>query len=639
MTDDGLIGAFTVQWTQDSGPGAVVFADSTSVTTGATIPMEGIYVLRLTANDGQLAASDTMTISASSGNQAPLVEAGVSQAITLPNSAILDGTVEDDGLPTSTITTTWSKLSGPGTVTFANANAEDTTASFSVAGNYVLRLVANDGLLTASDTVAISVSPIPNVAPAVNAGLDQAITLPDSATLDGTVTDDGLPSNTLVITWTKLSGPGNVTFADANAVDTTASFSLPGEYVLNLTAYDGALTESDSIAISVAPLPNTAPVVNAGPDQNITLPGSATLDGTVTDDGSPTSTITTTWSKLSGPGTVTFANANAVDTTASFSLPGEYVLRLTATDGALTASDSVAVSVAPAGTPNTAPVVNAGPDLQVPFPADATLDGTLTDDGVPAAATTTWSKVSGPGDVTFANANAVDTSASFSVEGDYVLRLTATDGEFTVSDDVSISTKAGNQAPVVNAGPDQQIVITGTATLDGTLIDDGLPAAATTTWSKVSGPGTVIFANANAVDTTATFSVEGSYVLRLTAADGEFTDSDDVTIDVEGTTGTTGQVDAGTGQNITLPDSATLDGTLQGMTSAATTTWSKVSGPGTVIFANANAVDTTATFSVAGSYVLRLTATDGELTLSDDVTINVSEADGGQTILLPNITK
>ena len=58
-------------------------------------------------------------------------------------------------------------------------------------------------------------------------------------------------------------------------------------------------------------------------------------------------------------------------------------------------------------------------------------------------------------------------------------------------------------------------------------------------------------------------------------------------------------------------------------------TWSKVSGPGTVTFGNANAVDTTATFSAAGTYVLRLSATDSALSAADEVTVTVSPATGG----------
>ena len=59
---------------------------------------------------------------------------------------------------------------------------------------------------------------------------------------------------------------------------------------------------------------NQAPVVNAGADQQVTLPATAALSGTASDDGlpAPPATLTTTWSQLSGPGTVTFGNAVGV---------------------------------------------------------------------------------------------------------------------------------------------------------------------------------------------------------------------------------------------------------------------------------------------------------------------------------------
>jgi hypothetical protein len=56
-----------------------------------------------------------------------------------------------------------------------------------------------------------------------------------------------------------------------------------------------------------------------------------------------------------------------------------------------------------------------------------------------------------------------------------------------------------------------------------------------------------------------------------------------------------------------------------------TATWSKVSGPGNVAFADAQAPATTATFTTAGPYVLRLTADDGELSAADDVSVTVAD--------------
>ena len=203
-------------------------------------------------------------------------------------------------------------------MTFASRTSPKTSASFSAAGTYILRLTANDGALSASDDVTITVKPaVPvNKAPMVNAGADQTITLPASAALKGTVTDDGLPAGATVTSkWSKVSGPGTVTFANASSLTTTATFSVAGTYCLKLTASDTKLSASSDVTITVkAGAINKAPVVNAGADQTITLPAAAALKGTVTDDGLPAgATVTSTWSKVSGPGTVTFANASSLD--------------------------------------------------------------------------------------------------------------------------------------------------------------------------------------------------------------------------------------------------------------------------------------------------------------------------------------
>jgi hypothetical protein len=73
--------------------------------------------------------------------------------------ATLVGSVTDDGLPSAAPATSWTKFSGPGTVTFGNAGLLSTTASFSAAGTYVLRLTANDGELVGTDDVTIVVNP------------------------------------------------------------------------------------------------------------------------------------------------------------------------------------------------------------------------------------------------------------------------------------------------------------------------------------------------------------------------------------------------------------------------------------------------------------------------------------------------
>src|SRR5205085_10619277 len=181
-----------------------------------------------------------------------------------------------------------------------------------------------------------------NQAPSVNAGPDQTVELPATASLAGTATDDGLPSGShITYAWSVVAAPAgaSASLATASAASTTATFSAPGDYMLRLTASDSLLSGFDDLAVTVEPA-NAAPVANAGADQSVELPATASLAGSVTDDGRPVPVhLTSSWSKISGPGTVTFANGSNPMTTASFSVGGLYVLRLTGSDGKRTGSD------------------------------------------------------------------------------------------------------------------------------------------------------------------------------------------------------------------------------------------------------------------------------------------------------------
>jgi RHS repeat-associated protein len=477
-----------------------------------------------------------------------------------------------------------------------------------------------------------------NSAPNVNAGADQTIAFPATATLHGSVCDDALPAGTpLAISWEKVSGPGSVSFSNVNSVNPTVTFSAAGLYVLRLTGSDAASTMSDEVTIVVTE-GNQPPTVNAGADQTITLPDAANLNGTIFDDGLPTgSTLTSSWSKVSGPGTVNFANPNVTVTTASFTSAGTYVLRLSASDSQLNSSDDVTMTVLDPATPNKPPVVDAGSDQAITLPNVANLNGTVSDDGLPVGSTvnTSWSKVSGPGAVIFGNPNVTVTTAAFSATGTYVLRLTASDSQLTGSDELTVTVNQTNQPPVVNAGADQLIAFGETASLSGTATDDGLPAGGTlsTSWAKVSGPGTVNFGNASQPATTATFSAGGRYVLRLAANDSQSTTSDDLTVTVNQSP----TVNAGPDQIITLPDTATLSYTVSddGLPTGSTNIiWTKVSGPGTVTFASVNGSTTTATFGASGVYVLRLFADDTHLNAADEVTVTVNPAEQAPAVAI-----
>jgi len=146
-----------------------------------------------------------------------------------------------------------------------------------------------------------------------------------------------------------VSGADETTTFFENSVD--PALLKEGTNVLAVEIHQQNVASSDiSFDLDLSGLaapPNQPPIVDAGADQSVTLPQPAFLRGTAVDDGlpMPPGVVSTAWTLVSGPGVVTFGNSNAVSTTAEFSTPGIYTLRLTASDGALTVTDDVAINV------------------------------------------------------------------------------------------------------------------------------------------------------------------------------------------------------------------------------------------------------------------------------------------------------
>ncbi|HEY3217363.1 MAG TPA: T9SS type A sorting domain-containing protein [Candidatus Eisenbacteria bacterium] len=219
-------------------------------------------------------------------NRAPSVNAGPSQVITLPSDAVLDGTVTDDGLPSPpSLTTTWSRVSGPGSVTFLDPSATDTRASFTVAGAYVLELKANDGALEARDTMTVVVQDASSgatIETRIAAGADDAEEHSDG-TVNLTSDDlelmkDGTPQLAVGLRFPGLAIPVGASItrayvqfvADENRSHST-SLTIRGQAVGDAPAFaatSGNLTGRQTTQAAVD-WPNLAAwsVGQAGPDQ------------------------------------------------------------------------------------------------------------------------------------------------------------------------------------------------------------------------------------------------------------------------------------------------------------------------------------------------------------------------------------
>jgi gliding motility-associated-like protein len=624
---DGTIASYS--WVQIGAPVAIL-TNNLSPTLSVEVPGDGIYTFRLTVTDngGAEDFDDVILTVNTAANQAPTANAGTNQSITLPvNALTLTGSGSD---PDGSITYLWSLVSGP-TVTLTNETSPSVSLSDMIEGNYTFQLtVTDDGLLTATDQVSVTVLPAAvNQPPTSDAGVDQALTLPtNSITLFGVGSDpDG---SVVTYLWSKISGPVTGTMGAVDQATLALSDLVQGIYIFRLEVKDNTgATATDDVTITVKALAtNKTPVANAGPDQMVTLPTNIlTLNGSGSDaDGSITSY---TWAKVSGP-TVTLGVLNQPALQLSSLTEGVYKFRLRVKDNgtpALTSTDDVIVTVTAAAT-NQPPVVTVDNDKEIFQPVSAiTIDGVASDaDG--SISSLLWIQVNGPVAATLVNSTSNSLTANGLLnEGDYIFRLTATDDKgATASDEIKVTVSAaGNLPPTVNAGADVSTVNT-TVTLTAFGSD---PDGSITNyhWEEVSGPAST-FVDANPLVISG--MSEGNYQFKVTVTDNatpaaQASDFVNVTI-LAPSTNLPPSVDGGSDVSIQLPENAvTLVGAVTDDGPPLTGSWAWISGPTTVPGSSSNTLALTGLSE--GSYVFEFSADDGEFSQADEVNVTVLAAE------------
>jgi len=88
----------------------------------------------------------------------------------------------------------------------------------------------------------------------VSAGADRTLGFDDGdLPLNGMVRDLSLLDAGGTIEWTQVDGPGTVQFGSSNSLGTSATFSSPGTYVLQMSLVGAGDPVSDTLTVVVRP--------------------------------------------------------------------------------------------------------------------------------------------------------------------------------------------------------------------------------------------------------------------------------------------------------------------------------------------------------------------------------------------------
>ena len=415
-----------------AGSGATL-TGSTTVKPTFLADKTGQYVVHLIVNDGVVSSTPaTVTITTTPGNTAPVANAGPDQTVQMGATVMLNGSGSND-VDGNPLTYQWTFVTVPtgSTATLLNPTNVMPTFVADVAGQYVVKLLVNDGKVTSTqDTVTITTTG-GNTAPVANAGPDQSVPVGTTVTLNGSGSNDA-DQNPLTYDWSFISIPSGSAATLSNPTAAKPSFvaDKAGQYVVQLIVNDGTVNSTPDTVTIAAATGNTAPVANAGPDQSVQVGASVILDGSASTDADRNA-LTYHWALTAKPAGSAATLANSTTAMPNFiaDVVGQYIGQLIVNDGTVnSAPDTVIVT---AGTGNTAPVANAGPDQIVVIGTTVILDGTASRDADGNALTWKWTLTTKPTGSAAALSDPTLARPSFIVDkaGEYVAQLIVNDGK------------------------------------------------------------------------------------------------------------------------------------------------------------------------------------------------------------------
>jgi hypothetical protein len=677
-------GADAARFSINATTGVLSFVSAPNFEAPNDANSDGQYEITVRASDGELSDIQAITVTVANVNEGVSITSGAAFLAAENQTAIgsvigvdLDGTAVTYGISGGADASLFAINASTGALSFVSAPNFEAPGDAGTDNVYNVIVSVSDGSFTANQAVSISVTNI-NEAPVITSAASASVS--ENGLAIGSVTASDIDSSGLsyaiaggadAALFTVDSATGVLSFVSAPNFDAPADAGTNNVYDVVVSVSDGVLSASQAIVVTVTNVNEAVSITSNG--------GGDTASVSIGENGTAVATVlagdldgdSVTYSISGGAdaalftinaatGALSFVSAPNFEAPADAGGNNVYDVIVTASDGVLSDSQAIAVSVA-----------NVNEGLAITSASSATVleNGT-------SALSVTASDLDGDS-VTYAIAGGADAALftidgatgllsfiaapNFQAPGDsdgnnvYDLTVTASDGSFiqtqmvaitvsNVNEGVSITSNGGGDTASVSIGENGAAVAVVLASdLDGDAISYSISGGADAALFTINATtGALSFVSAPNFEAPADAGGNNIYDVVVTASDGVLNDSQAIAVSV---------TNVNEGLAITSAASATV---LENSPGALTVVASDLDGD-TITYAIAGGADAsrftinaaTGVLSFVSApnyeaptdvgannvYDVTVSATDGSFTQSQSVAITVANVNEGLAIM------
>ena len=625
-------GADAALFAINSTTGVLTFNSAPNFETPADAGANNVYDVTVQVSDGTLTATQAIAVSVTNLNEPPTITSAAAVSVAENQTAATTVTATD---PDAGATLSFSITGGAdaalfainsttGVLTFNSAPNFETPADAGANNVYDVTVQVSDGTLTATQAIAVSVTNL-NEPPTITSAAAVSVAENQTAATTVTATDpDAGATLSFSITggadaalFAINSTTGVLTFNSAPNFETPADAGANNVYDVTVQVSDGTLTATQAIAVSVTNL-NEPPTITSAAAVSVAENQTAATTVTATDpDAGATLSFSITggadaalFAINSTTGVLTFNSAPNFETPADAGANNVYDVTVQVSDGTLTATQAIAVSVTNLNEP---PTITSAAAVSVAENQTAATTVTATDPD--AGATLSFSITGGAdaalfainsttGVLTFNSAPNFETPADAGANNVYDVTVQVSDGTLTATQAIAVSVTNLNEPPTITSAAAVSVAENQTAATTVTATDPD--AGATLSFSITGGADAALFA-INSTTGVLTFNSAPNFE---TPADAGANNVYDVTVQVSDGTLTATQAIAVSVTNVNEPPT---------ITSAAAVSVAENQTAATTVTATDPDAGATLSFSITGgadAALFAINSTTGVLTFN-----------------------